>query len=301
MTTDISFTHLLNPFPARPNSEHAVASRVTWQTIRAAHAVAIEQGVPVTLRAIVLPGDESAVEPPCTTIVHLTRTVADVAELKPKRPLPLIGDLLTLGAQGVTSSHIVFSNMDISVQRNFYVALHERVAALGADVPFTLARINIDAALADAPLEQLYAASGSLGHGYDCFVIPRALIERLDLGDSCIGAPHFDQLLYMALDIFSAGRVRSFNHEHLTFHLGNDIAWAAMLDYVEHNLAEALAAIERMKLTHPVKPDSAFDRLDKGHFRRNARLSSRVLRKVRRIPGFGSFVLGVKRALGRQY
>ena len=301
MTPDISFTHLLNPFPARPGSEHAVASRVTWQTIRAAHAVAIEQGVPVTLRSVVLPGDEGAVEAPCTSIVHLARTVADVADLKPKRPLPLIGDLLKLGAQGVASSHIVFSNMDISVQRNFYVALRDRVASLGAEVPFTLARINIDASLADAPLEKLYAAPGSLGHGYDCFVIPRALIERLDLGDSCIGAPHFDQLLYMALDVLTAHQVKSLNHERLTFHLGNDIAWSAMLDYVEHNLGEALAAIERMKQVYPVKPDSVFDRLDKGHFRRNARLSSRMLRKVRRIPGFGTFVLGVKRALGRQY
>ena len=301
MNTDISFTHLLNPFPARPGSEHAIASRVTWATLRAAHAHAVEQGVAVTCRAVVLPGDESAIEAPCSSTVHLARTVADIADLKPRRPLPLIGDLLKLGAEGATSSHIVFSNMDIAVQPHFYTALHALVDKLGIDVPFTVARTNIDAALADAPLEKLYVAEGSLGHGYDCFVIPSPHVAKLDLGNSCIGAPHFDQLLYMALDILSAGRVRSFNHEHLTFHLGNDIAWAAMLDYVEHNLAEALAAIERMKRSHPVKPDSAFARLDKGHFRRNARLSSRMLRKVRRIPGFGTFVLGVKRALGRQY
>ena len=301
MNTDVSFTHLLNPFPARPGSEHAIASRVTWATLRAAHAHAVEQGVAVTCRAVVLPGDESAIEAPCSSTVHLARTVADVADLKPLRPLPLIGDLLKLGVESATSSHIVFSNMDIAVQPHFYTALHALVDKLGIDVPFTVARTNIDAALADAPLEKLYAAEGSLGHGYDCFVIPSPLVAKLDLGNSCIGAPHFDQLLYMALDILSAGRVRSFNHEHLTFHLGNDIAWAAMMDYVEHNLAEALAAIERMKRSHPVKPDSAFDRLNKGHFRRNARLSSRMLRKVRRIPGFGTFVLGVKRALGRQY
>ncbi len=301
MRTDISFVHLLNPFPARAGSEHAIASRVTWATLRAAHARAVEQGIAVTCRAVVLPGDESAVEAPCTSVAHLGRTVADVAELKPRRPLPLIGDLLTVGAQGTAASHIVFSNMDIAVQPHFYSALHSLVEKLGADVPFTVARTNIDAALAEAPLEKLYAAEGTLGFGYDCFVIPISLIPQLDLGHSCIGAPHFDQLLYMALDLLSAGGVKSFNHERLTFHLGNDIAWAAMMDYVEHNLREALAAIERMKRAHPVKPDSAFDRLDKGHFRRNARMSSALLRKVRRIPYFGTFVLGVKRAIGRQY
>lgn len=301
MTTGISLTHLLNPFPAKPGSEHAIASRVTWQTIRAAHALAQERGLEVTCRAIVLPGDESAVEPPCTSVVHLDRTVADVADLKPRRPLPLIGDLLKVGSRDMSSSHIVFSNMDISVQPNFYIALNDLIVALGADVPFTLARINIDPALADAPLDRMYAADGTLGHGYDCFVIPRPLIDQLDLGASCIGAPHFDQLLYMALDVISGHRVKSLNRERLTFHLGNDIAWAAMMDYVEHNLAEALAAIERMKRIYPVTPDSAFDRLDRGHFRRNAKRSSAMLRKVRRVPGLSSLILGLKRAIGRQY
>ncbi|MDO8312060.1 MAG: hypothetical protein Q7T25_08980, partial [Sideroxyarcus sp.] len=125
--------------------------------------------------------------------------------------------------------------------------------------------------------------------------------EKLDLGACCIGAPHFDQLLFMALDVLSGHRAKSLNDQRLTFHLGNDIAWAAMMDYVEHNLLESLAAIARMKARHEIVPSSAFDRLDKRHFQRNAQLSSVLLRKVRRIPGLSSVILSVKRAIGRQY
>lgn len=301
MNSSISFTHLLNPFPAKPGSEHAIASRVTWATLREAHAYAIHHGLAVECRAVVLPGDEDSVEAPCSSVVHLNRTVADVADLKPRRLLPLIGDVLAIGAQGGSTTHIVFSNMDIAVQRTFYPALRDLVVSLGTDVPFTLARTNIDAALAEAPLDRLYVAEGTLGHGYDCFVIPRPLIDLLDLGKTCIGAPHFDLLLFMALDVLTGHRVKSLNDERLTFHLGNDISWTAMLDYVEHNLAESLASIERMKRRHHVRPDSAFDRLDKRHFRRNARVSSAMLRKVRRIPGLSTVILRIKRAIGRQY
>jgi hypothetical protein len=302
MQDSVSFTHVLNPFPAKTGSEHAIASAVTWQTLRVAHARAVTHGLDVDCSAVILPGDEGTVEGPATRKAYLMRTVQDVEKLKPIRPLPLIADLLNAGVIGSTSSHIVFSNMDISVQPDFYLTLRNLVSrTLGVDVPFTVPRINIDASLAGGTLEEMYAASGPLGHGYDCFVIPRGMINKLDLGSCCIGAPHFDQLLFMALDVLSGHRAKSMNDLRLTFHLGNDIAWAAMMDYVEHNLLESLAAISRMKARNNITPLSAFDRLDKRHFQRNAQLSSVLLRKVRRIPGLSSVILGVKRAIGRQY
>ena len=302
MSSPVSFTHLLNPFPARPGSEHAVASRVTWQSVRAAHAMAAAAGIAVEVRALILPGDEAAVEPPTASTVHLTRSVMDVAELTPRRPLPLIADLLTLGEQGCAGSHVIFSNMDIALQPNFYTSVHDLVTRqLGPQVPFTVGRLNVDRTLADGPMEALYAASGPLGLGYDCFVMPRGLIPKLDLGLCCIGAPHFDQLLYMELDALSGQRLRSIDDQRLTFHLGSDIAWAAMIDHVEFNLRESLGAIARMRKTLDIPPGSLFDRLDRHHFRRNATLTSALLRKVKRVPGLAELVLKVKRGLGRQF
>ena len=260
-------------------------------------------GIEVTCRAVVLPGDDAAIELPAQDKVYLERTVQDIVRLSPVRPMPLIGDILRLGANGASTTHVVFSNMDISVQPRFYAALRELIAHpdVGLGVPFTVARVNIDPALATAPLESLYAAQGVPGVGYDCFVIPTRLIRELDLGSSCIGAPHFDQLLVMALDAACGHRFRHFSRAGLTFHLGNDIAWAAMLDYVEYNLAEALSAITRMRQYYNIQPGSLFDKFDQGHFRRNAKLSSALLRKLKRIPGLSQAILNAKRAIGRQY
>lgn len=302
LSSEISFIHVLNPFPARADSEHAIASRVTWQSLRVAHENALASGIAVTCRAVVLRGDESAIEAPATESAYLTRTIQDVADLQPKRPLPLIADILNVGAEGTTATHLIFSNMDIAVQPRFYVALHALIAGrLGRHAPFMVQRINIDAGLAGAALEAMYAADGPLGQGHDCFVIPIELVRSLDLGECCIGAPHFDYLLAMELDVLAPDGVRTLADERLTFHLGNDIAWAAMIDYVEHNLAQSLAAISRMRRRHVIAAGRLFDRLDKGHFRRNAAWTSVLMRKMRRIPGIATVVLKAKRALGRQY
>lgn len=302
MFTNISFTHLLNPFPARPGTDHSIAARITWETLRAATKVALERGVSVACRAVILPGDEAAVEPPAASVVYLNRTIQDLLPLKPKRPLPLVEDVLRAGVRDCPSTHVIFTNMDISVQPHFYTTLHDLVSGkIGVNVPFTVARINVDSLLANQPLERLYTAHGSLGHGFDCFVIPRQLIHELDLGTCCIGAPHFDLLLYMELDVLSGHLMMSLSNERLTFHLGSNITWAAMMDYVEHNLSESLAAIERMKHKYVIQPGSAFDRLERRHFRRNARTSSAMLRKIRRIPGLSIIILHLKRAIGREY
>lgn len=298
----ISFTHVLNPFVAKAGSEHDVASRLTWRTLSQAAAQAQAQGMKIDVTAVILAGDASSVRAPVTRVVTLSRTVADVATLKPQRLLPLIGDLLTLGAAGSSASHIIFSNMDIAVQPHFYIRLQELVKTRhGSQQPFAVPRVNIDAALADAPLAEIFAATGPLGQGYDCFVIPRPMITQLDLGLCCIGSAYFDYLLAIELDALSQGCFKNLIDERLTVHLGSDIAWASMMDYLEHNLSESLLAIERFRRVHDIQPGGFFDRLDMGIFQRGNNLSNRLLRNVRRLPGLSSLIIRAKRAIGRQY
>ena len=298
----VSFTHVINPFRAKPGSEHARASDVTWRTLDAAIAQARINQIEVDLCAAILPGDEEAVVARSARTVRLTRTVQDVASLAPVRHFPLIADILSSGAAASTHSHLIYSNMDIAVQPQFYVALAEILRhRVPAGASLAVSRINIDAALWDRELHEMYAADGDQGVGYDCFVIPREVVGRLDLGHCCIGAAHFDYLLFIELDVLSDGGVRLFDNERLTFHLGNDIAWSAMLDYVEHNLAECMSCIARIRERCTIFPGGVFDRVDRNHFRRNARLTSRMLRGLRRLPAVGRLVLAGKRLLKRQY
>jgi hypothetical protein len=298
----VSFTHILNPFSTKVGSPHEAANRVTWQTLRVAHSQARAHGLSVECKSVIFPEDEAAVDAPTTTIAYLNRSVQDIKQLSPHRAFPLIADLLSIGAADETSTHIIFSNMDIAVQPHFYLALRDLYSGpLEREVPFTVPRLNIDEKLVNGTLEQMYQASGPIGVGFDCFVLPRELVSKLDLGACCIGAPHFDQLLLIELDVLSGHKAKRLYDQRLTFHFGNDIAWTTMMDYIEFNLAESLAAIDRIKRKHLIEPASVFAEVDRRHFQRNAMPSSVLFRRLRRVPGLSSLILTLKRIIGRQY
>ncbi len=299
----ISFSHIINPFSAPPGSEHGTASKITFASLRRAVEEARRAGMVVEVRAVVLPGDEHAIEPPASLSQLLTRTVQNVRTLRPVRPLPLISDILNKGADGACGDYLIFTNMDIAVQPHFYIGLRDLVLnRFTYGVPFIVYRRNIDSRFKRVEqLSEMYTAEGVLAYGNDCFVFPSAYVRQLDLGNCCIGSGHFDDLLFMALDAISGFRMECVGNVALTFHIGNEIDWVRHIDYIEHNLREALAAIRRMRLRYDVPPQSGFARLERNHFRRNARIDSLLFRRFKRLPGVGKVVHKVKKWLGRSY
>lgn len=298
-----SFTHIINPFAAAPETEHDRASRITYASVRTAAAEARGAGIDVAIKAVILPGDEAAIAAPAELGGYLHRTVQDIRVLRPIRPLPLIADILSVGAAAATGSHLVFTNMDIALQPDFYIQLHTLIGTrLDPETPFIVYRRNIPRHYTSPDaLPRMYAETGEIGYGFDCFVFPKAYAASLDLGLCCVGAGHFDYLLFMALDAASGFRIQRVNDLRLTFHIGNDIVWTGQLDYIEHNLAESLAAIGRMRQGLVIPDDSQFARLERNHFRRNDRLDSRILRKLKRLPGVAALSVPAKRWMGRSH
>lgn len=300
-----SFCHLINPFPCPPASEHGIASSITYASLRQAVDTARASGLHVEVNAVVLPGDESSIHPPARLAGHLQRTVQDIRPLRPVRPFPLIADLLESGARSTQCDYLIFSNMDIAVQPDFYPQVNALIETrFPAGVPFAIYRRNLPTHF-NRPdqLPDMYreARTAERAYGYDCFVFPRAYVAELDLGHTCIGAAHFDYLLFMALDAISGFKAHRVQDLPLTFHIGNDIAWSAQLDYVEHNLAESLAAIQRMRARYRIPPESVFRNMEIHHFLPNARLDSRLLRRLKRLPLIGAFTLSAKRWLGKSH
>lgn len=300
-----SFCHLINPFPCPDTSEHGIASKITYESLRRAVELAQDHGIRVEVNALVLPGDEDAVKPPATLAGYLERTIQDVRPLVPKRSFPLIADLLRLGASASQCDYVIFTNMDIAVQPGFYRELDDIITRrFTPGVPFAIYRRNIPGhydRIEQLPEMYAQARVGQIAYGYDCFVFPKSYVAQLDLGNSCIGAAHFDYLLFIALDAASGFRSGRVNDLPLTFHIGNDIAWSSQIDYIEHNLAESLAAIRRMRERYDVPADSNFANMERLHFLPNARLDSRLLRKLKRVPGIGQLALRAKRWLGKSH
>ena len=298
-----TFCHIINPFPCPEHSEHGIASAITYESLRIAAEEAQKRGIQVEVNAVVLPGDEIAIKPPAKLAGHIGRTIQDIRPMSPTRPFPLIADILRTGAESSKCDYLIFTNMDIAVQPNFYVQLHEIVEKrFEPDTPFTVYRRNISSHYNRIEqLPEMYRQPGQIAYGYDCFVFPKLYVSQLDLGNCCIGAAHFDYLLFIALDAASGFRTQRINDLPLTFHIGNDIAWSSQIDYIEHNLAESLAAIRRIRRRFEIPESSNFARMERAHFLPNARINSRVFRKLKRLPGIGPLALTFKRWLGKSH
>ena len=303
MTMSTTFCHIINPFPCPENSEHGIASKITYESLRIAAEEARKRGIQIEVNAVVLPGDEIAIKPPAKLAGNINRTVQDIQSMSPPRPFPLIADILRTGAESSECDYLIFTNMDIAVQPDFYLQLHEIVAKrFEPGTPFTVYRRNIPSHYNSIDqLPEMYLQPGETAYGYDCFVFPRSYVSQLDLGSCCIGAAHFDYLLFIALDAVSGFRTQRIIDLPLTFHIGNGIAWSSQIDYIEHNLAESLIAIQRMREKFDIPANSNFARMERAHFLPNARFDSRLLRKLKRIPGIGQLTLMVKRWLGRSH
>jgi hypothetical protein len=256
-----TFTHLINPFLSPPGSEHDVAKRITFASIRTALAYAKARGTAVDCAAACYEEDVPAMEPPARLLPLLTRSVQDIAPMTPLRKFPLIGDLLKTAAQNSDGEYLIYTNIDIILQPYFYHHVARLLRWIKGYAPaFVINRRVVSTAKDPAELPRLYAEAGTSHLGYDCFVFPRSWATEIDLGNLCIGTHLFDGVLFAMLDQRSGYRMQCFSRQHLTLHMGDDGAWHTMQQYKDYNETEAkrLMASAKDKPGKPIPPWSAF-------------------------------------------
>jgi len=261
LASNPTFTHLINPFRAVNGSEHDVAQRMTFASIRTALDYAKKRGTEVDLVAVCYEEDVPAVEAPARVLPLLSRSVQDISPMTPVRTFPLIADLLRIAAENSTGDYLIYTNIDIILQPFFYDHVARLLRWIRGYAPaFVINRRAVSTAKDPAELPRLYAEPGKSHLGYDCFVFPRAWATEIDLGNLCIGTHLFDGVLFALLDQRSGYRMQCFSRQHLTLHMGDDGTWNTMQQYKDFNETEAkrLMAEARNKPGKPIPPWSAF-------------------------------------------
>jgi hypothetical protein len=245
----VRFTHILNPY--RAQTEHARAmQQLTFETIRIA-TLAAASSVKVRCVCVTFPNEADIVPADFIAAGTLTRTVADVATFQVRRQMPLVFDILDSGTALIEDplespgceDFIIFSNMDIHLQPHFYLVVWDFIKA-GYDMIDVHRRLIPEYEPSLHGLPSMFAEQGSHHGGMDCVVFPRGKYKSFVRNNACVGMS-----LVMKGIIFNcamhAKRFLVLSNAHLTFHLGNDRAWAIPLfhEYTDFNFSESMRVI----------------------------------------------------------
>ncbi|MBP7865995.1 MAG: hypothetical protein KA419_08585 [Acidobacteria bacterium] len=243
----LSFAHLVNPVRVGPASDLYAAQPVTFESMRRARDRAAAEGLSVTLLSAQYPEDRERVPSGFTPTPDLAFSSADIGAFRVPRKLPLFADLLARLYGGSPADILVYTNVDIALQPDFYLTVAGWLSG-GADS----AVVNRRTVAADPDqardLEWLAAQPGERHRGYDCFVFRRGLLADVDFGRLLIGVAGFGKTVVAALSSLDPG-FRLEKDAHLTFHINNDRPWRdeALDDYWRFNLAEGHRVLDRLR------------------------------------------------------
>jgi hypothetical protein len=261
--TQVRFTHIVNPYLGQNAGDDRTVQELTFETMRMAARVAAPS---VTVRCVgvaqaheveLVPPDFIAAEP-------LTRTVTDFATFAHPRAMPLVFDILDHGIAVPEEpleipgceDFIIFTNTDISLQPHFYLAVAGFVKA-GYDVVDIHRRLLPDYKASVRDLPFMLSENGLRHGGCDCLVFPRHMYKSFLRNNACIGRSKVMRAMIFNCALH-AKRYLVVMNGHLTFHLGNDRAWAdpKFNDYSIFNTEEGIRVLLDM-----AKEESVAERL----------------------------------------
>jgi hypothetical protein len=168
----------------------------------------------------------------------------------PRRPLPLIKDILLGLYETSNAEYFVYTNLDIGLYPDFYL----KVDALIRDGydglcinRLTLPKVYQGVVLDAASLELAFMAEGERHSGSDCFVFRREIVPSLNLGNVFIGFPPVGKVLRGQIELCSK-RFLWVKEMRCTFHLGDDLAWkSSSSQYAAENRKQAAGLYERRR------------------------------------------------------
>lgn len=218
----LRIAHLVNCFAAPQGSEWEWVQAVTVASMLRAQAEAKASGrAEVLLLSAQFEDDRAAVPAGLQPTPDLGRSMREVLGDPALPRLPLIADLLQRLYEASDAEYLLYTNVDIGLQPQFYLAVADMIAQ-GHDA-FVINRRRIPGHYRRADeLPQMYAERGLPHPGFDCFVFHRDLFPRFRLGLVCIGIPYIEIL--MGQNLFCHARsFRLVEDAFLTFHIGEEV------------------------------------------------------------------------------
>lgn len=229
----MKIAHIINPVAVPPHTELGIAQPITFESIRVAHEYA-KTKVDVQLYTVCYEEDKAIIPDYFTQLNNISASVRD--KFTGKKKLPYIKDILQALYSNTDAEYLVYTNMDISLMPQFYVAVQSLIQQ-GHDA-LLINRRGISTkykSVDELPL--MYADMGVPHPGFDCFVFHRRLLQMFVLAEVCIGVPFLEVTLLHNLIAF-ADKLKLVDDLHLTFHIGTEVMPPVDKDLYLYNRAE---------------------------------------------------------------
>lgn len=228
-----TIAHIINIFQPQETSDLKLAQEVTIASMIQAR-LASENPENITLISAHTSIDRIMVPDGFHATKDLDRDVTDMGTFERRMRLPILKDILDRAYSESDAEYIIYSNVDIGVQPNFYDAVSSFIRQ-GHDA-FMINRRRIPEKYSSAKeLDLMLKEKGKKHPGFDCFVFKRELYPKFSLAEVCIGVPFVEITLSQNLFCF-AKNPKVFTEEHLTFHIGMEIfKGRAPKEYFEYN------------------------------------------------------------------
>ena len=222
----MKIVHLVNVVGDPPTtSDLHLAQQVTLESLRRARDFASAAGITVKVCAAVFEEDVASVPEWMEVAEFLKLSSLDHSEFPARRKLPRLSEIWGRLIDISTDADIVvYSNIDIAVQPNFYEKArdwigtgHDAVSVTRRTIPQTFTLLS--------QIDAMYAEVGEPHPGDDCFIVSRGVAEKLNIAPVYVGVSWFDKVLLLNL-ADQAGSFVKLRDERLTFHIGDDRTWS---------------------------------------------------------------------------
>jgi hypothetical protein len=226
------FAHLINPFKCNEDNPSYLyyAQPITFKTMYNAKIEANKISVKVDLFCANFPEDDEIIPDYFIKLPHLQKSTKSLfPNIKTNKKLPIIQEMLMLVYKNTDADYIIFTNSDISVQKNFYTKINniinnQKLKSFVINRRDDLPKFKNGKRLTENNLDILYKEKGKKHPGKDCFIIHRSLIQKINMGNMFIGYSPWGNTLNTLLKNINKNH-KVFEDLYLTFHLGDDKAW----------------------------------------------------------------------------
>ena len=285
----MKIAHLINPYkcPKENKSYLYYAQPITFQSMRSAQLEAKDKNIEVELCSAFFKEDEEIVPDYFVKLPYLVNSTMNFfPRISGNKKLPIIQEMFNKVLNKTNADYIIFTNTDIGIQKNFYVIVRDIIEKTKSNSFIINRRNNIPKfkngkRLGPDDLDIIYKEKGRKHPGFDCFVINRNLLKKINLNKMFTAYPPWGNTLNIKLKRLNPKHV-VYKNLFLTFHIGSDSPWVRE-NKNRMTLRKKNIEIARKILLNRPSHNISFNLKNKLNNRVNTRINTRINNRKKKL------------------